>query len=180
MQHDLPVAGRHACCHDMTRPALRCRPHASPAGLPCEAASSTCNGGNELCHGRGPAWPHDRESALIIGKRQFEAARKLFESAGEVGHPEEGCRDASLPHGRAWLAEAGHPHAACIHPCYTALSPWPAMLPSRLAAGSPQGAAVACCVARHAAVPMRMRMPVLPWPWRNHVGSCDIIIGVHP
>ncbi|KXZ50831.1 hypothetical protein GPECTOR_15g517 [Gonium pectorale] len=50
-------------------------------GLPCDAATSTCNGRNELCHGRGPAWPDDRASAAIIGARQFQAARRLYETA---------------------------------------------------------------------------------------------------
>ncbi|PNW83601.1 hypothetical protein CHLRE_05g236500v5 [Chlamydomonas reinhardtii] len=52
-------------------------------GLPCEPAHSTCNGRNELCHGRGPAWPHDRASAALIGGRQAEAARRLYLAAGE-------------------------------------------------------------------------------------------------
>ncbi|KAG2496430.1 hypothetical protein HYH03_005654 [Edaphochlamys debaryana] len=52
-------------------------------GLPCDAAHSTCNGRNELCHGRGPAWPDDRTSAAVIGARQAEAARRLYEAAEE-------------------------------------------------------------------------------------------------
>lgn len=52
-------------------------------GLPCEAASSTCNGRNELCHGRGPAWPDDKRSTQIIGRRQAERAVQLFLSADE-------------------------------------------------------------------------------------------------
>ncbi|PNH01132.1 Neutral ceramidase, partial [Tetrabaena socialis] len=53
-------------------------------GLPCDAATSTCNGRNELCHGRGPAWPDDRTSAAIIGARQFEAARLLYASSEQT------------------------------------------------------------------------------------------------
>ncbi|KAG2424279.1 hypothetical protein HXX76_014657 [Chlamydomonas incerta] len=50
-------------------------------GLPCEPEHSTCNGRNELCHGRGPAWPDDRASAALIGGRQAEAARRLYLAA---------------------------------------------------------------------------------------------------
>jgi hypothetical protein len=56
------------------------RPLHSP-GLPCDPATSTCNGRNELCHGRGPAWPDDRASAAIIGARQFYGARQLYHAA---------------------------------------------------------------------------------------------------
>ncbi|GIM09601.1 hypothetical protein Vretimale_13439 [Volvox reticuliferus] len=51
-------------------------------GLPCDRASSTCNGRNELCHGRGPAWPDDRTSAAIIGLQQFLGALRLYDTAG--------------------------------------------------------------------------------------------------
>ncbi|GLI66734.1 hypothetical protein VaNZ11_010675, partial [Volvox africanus] len=51
-------------------------------GLPCDLASSTCNGRNELCHGRGPAWPDDRASAAIIGLQQFLGAIRLYDTAG--------------------------------------------------------------------------------------------------
>ncbi|EFJ45823.1 hypothetical protein VOLCADRAFT_63318, partial [Volvox carteri f. nagariensis] len=51
-------------------------------GLPCDPATSTCNGRNELCHGRGPAWPDDRASAAVIGGKQFLGARRLYEEAG--------------------------------------------------------------------------------------------------
>lgn len=50
-------------------------------GLPCEFNHSTCNGRNELCIGRGPAYPDDFASTKIIGERQFKKAAKLFENA---------------------------------------------------------------------------------------------------
>eukprot|EP00850_Spirogloea_muscicola_P010949 SM000066S20424 [mRNA] locus=s66:236717:241882:+ [translate_table: standard] len=53
-------------------------------GLPCDFNHSTCNGRNELCYGRGPAYPGtDFESTRIIGERQFHKAKELFEAAEE-------------------------------------------------------------------------------------------------
>lgn len=45
------------------------------SGLPCDAASSTCNGNNQMCVGRGPAWPDDTKSTKIIGQRQADKAQ---------------------------------------------------------------------------------------------------------
>ncbi|CAM6092839.1 unnamed protein product [Calypogeia fissa] len=51
-------------------------------GLPCDFNTSTCNGKNELCLGRGPAYPDDHfASTKIIGERQFKKAAELFESS---------------------------------------------------------------------------------------------------
>ncbi|CAM6104879.1 unnamed protein product [Calypogeia fissa] len=51
-------------------------------GLPCDFNTSTCNGKNELCIGRGPAYPDDHfESTKIIGERQFKKAAELFKSS---------------------------------------------------------------------------------------------------
>jgi len=47
---------------------------------PCDTDTSTCDGRNELCHGRGPAWPDAFKSSLIIGDKQFDKARELFYS----------------------------------------------------------------------------------------------------
>lgn len=52
-------------------------------GLPCDFNHSTCNGKNELCIGRGPAFPDDFASTTIIGDRQFKKAADLFNSASE-------------------------------------------------------------------------------------------------
>eukprot|EP00249_Psilotum_nudum_P021612 c28173_g1_i1 orf=226-2568(-) len=52
-------------------------------GLPCDFNHSTCNGRNELCMGRGPAYPDDFMSTKIIGERQFMKAIDLFNSATE-------------------------------------------------------------------------------------------------
>lgn len=45
------------------------------SGLPCDTATSTCNGNNQLCVGRGPAWPNDEKSTQIIGQRQGDKAQ---------------------------------------------------------------------------------------------------------
>jgi neutral ceramidase len=42
--------------------------------------SSTCGGRNELCHGRGPAWPDDSASTAIIAQRQADKAAQLFQA----------------------------------------------------------------------------------------------------
>ncbi|GBG71279.1 hypothetical protein CBR_g8701 [Chara braunii] len=53
-------------------------------GEPCDFNHSTCGGRNELCYGRGPAYPGDDfASTWIIGKRQFDQAKVLFDSATE-------------------------------------------------------------------------------------------------
>nr|GMD64395.1 neutral ceramidase-like [Ipomoea batatas] len=52
-------------------------------GLPCDFNTSTCNGKNELCYGRGPGYPDEFESTRIIGERQFKKAVELFNSASE-------------------------------------------------------------------------------------------------
>lgn len=64
------------------------------AGLPCDVATSTCNGRNEQCHGRGPAWPDDAASAAVIGLRQFAAAQATYQNAtvGLATGGNRGCR----------------------------------------------------------------------------------------
>ncbi|BBN08047.1 neutral ceramidase [Marchantia polymorpha subsp. ruderalis] len=53
-------------------------------GLSCDFNHSTCNGQNELCIGRGPAYPDDHfASTKIIADRQFKRAVDLFDSAKE-------------------------------------------------------------------------------------------------
>jgi neutral ceramidase len=54
------------------------------SGIPCDFNHSTCNGRNELCVGRGPAYPGDHfESTTIIGEKQSNKAIELFQSAKE-------------------------------------------------------------------------------------------------
>jgi hypothetical protein len=64
-------------------------------GLPCEPLHSTCNGRNEQCHGRGPAWAQgDRASATVIGAAQGDAARRLFAAAAHAAADEVGWEGA--------------------------------------------------------------------------------------
>ena len=53
------------------------------SGMPCNFEDSTCGGRNEPCHGRGPFFREKDEGAAScyeIGRRQFSAARTLFNS----------------------------------------------------------------------------------------------------
>ncbi|CAG8666358.1 3558_t:CDS:2, partial [Paraglomus occultum] len=51
-------------------------------GEPCDYQTSTCNGKNELCQGRGPGWlTSDFESTRLIGERQAQKAMELLDSA---------------------------------------------------------------------------------------------------
>ncbi|KAJ9531870.1 hypothetical protein QJQ45_022019 [Haematococcus lacustris] len=59
-------------------------PFCIDTGEACDNPTSTCGGRNEMCHGRGPAWPDDAASSLEIGRRQAEAAQKLYLQAEEV------------------------------------------------------------------------------------------------
>eukprot|EP00250_Pteridium_aquilinum_P019165 c24326_g1_i2 orf=126-2429(-) len=52
-------------------------------GLPCDFNHSTCNGKNELCIGRGPAFPDEFASTRIIGERQLKQAVLLLNRASK-------------------------------------------------------------------------------------------------
>lgn len=56
--------------------------HSGTAEKPCDIASSTCNGKNEQCHGRGPGWPDEYASNKIIAQRQFSLAKTLQNDPG--------------------------------------------------------------------------------------------------
>lgn len=52
------------------------------SGEPCEKEHSTCNGRNEMCIGRGPAWEvddHGFKSNEIIARRQSDKAQSLWQ-----------------------------------------------------------------------------------------------------
>ncbi|KAI9798719.1 MAG: hypothetical protein M1825_005001 [Sarcosagium campestre] len=60
------------------------------SGLPCGFKDSLCGGKNEPCHGRGPLFREDsvgERSCFEIGKKQYEGARKLFDSLDDIGTP---------------------------------------------------------------------------------------------
>eukprot|EP00697_Spironema_sp_BW2_P003066 gnl/Spiro4/14098_TR7571_c0_g1_i1.p1 gnl/Spiro4/14098_TR7571_c0_g1~~gnl/Spiro4/14098_TR7571_c0_g1_i1.p1 ORF type:complete len:772 (+),score=231.04 gnl/Spiro4/14098_TR7571_c0_g1_i1:48-2363(+) len=51
-----------------------------PDGTPCDMGTSTCNGRTETCIAAGPGVDM-RDSTRIIGEKQYQAARALFENA---------------------------------------------------------------------------------------------------
>ena len=56
----------------------------------CNFQDSTCGGRNEPCHGRGPFFREKDEGAsscLEIGRRQFSAAKSLFDTVESTGTP---------------------------------------------------------------------------------------------
>ena len=54
-----------------------------PAGLPCDFEHSLCRGRNEMCIGRGPAFPDYFKSNEIIATRQAAKAQELLLAASE-------------------------------------------------------------------------------------------------
>ena len=54
-----------------------------PAGLPCDFEHSLCRGRNEMCIGRGPAFPDYFKSNEIIANRQAAKAQELLLAASE-------------------------------------------------------------------------------------------------
>ena len=54
-----------------------------PAGLPCDFEHSLCRGRNEMCIGRGPAFPDYFKSNEIIATRQADKAQELLQAASE-------------------------------------------------------------------------------------------------
>lgn len=56
------------------------------SGEECNFEDSTCDGRNELCHGRGPLFRENNQGASScyeIGRRQFTAAKELFDLTEE-------------------------------------------------------------------------------------------------
>ena len=56
-------------------------------GEPCEKEHSTCNGRNEMCIGRGPAWEaddHGYKSNEIIARRQSDKAKQLWQQSAAI------------------------------------------------------------------------------------------------
>lgn len=52
-------------------------------GKACTMDTSTCEGRSQDCLGRGPGYPDEFKSAEIIGRKQWEKAKELFEGATE-------------------------------------------------------------------------------------------------
>ncbi|KAK9816671.1 hypothetical protein WJX72_003530 [[Myrmecia] bisecta] len=80
-------------------------------GLPCDAVHSTCNGRNEMCIGRGPAFPDYFKSNEIIAGRQAAKAQELWGSATQqVKGPVE-FRHAFLDMSNVEVAESKYTRA---------------------------------------------------------------------
>lgn len=66
-------------------------PVCEDTGLPCNYKDSTCNGKTQMCKGRGPGFRiSDKESCAIIGKRQFDAAKRIWGDLDANGTPVTG------------------------------------------------------------------------------------------
>lgn len=105
-------------------------------GGKCNLQDSTCGGRNEPCHGRGPYFRKKDEGASScyeIGRRQFSAARKLFDSMPDVGIPISGSGIRSL-HTFQDLS-----HFSFRHPNGSTVSTCPAALGYSFAAGTTDG-----------------------------------------
>jgi len=60
-------------------------PRCLDTGLPCDSKTSTCNGRNEKCVAFGPGRNGDNfESTEIIGRRQYDRAQEIFDTANTV------------------------------------------------------------------------------------------------
>ncbi|XP_013402701.1 neutral ceramidase isoform X2 [Lingula anatina] len=57
--------------------------HCIDTGKPCDVSTSTCNGKPELCVASGPG-KDMYESTKIIGKKQYEKAKELFDGANTL------------------------------------------------------------------------------------------------
>lgn len=107
-----------AQCSGAADCSLRCCPAAADTtpnilgtfcldtGSPCDAVHSTCNGNNQLCVGRGPAWPDAFKSTEIIGQRQADKAQVRRTKAGDTV-----CSVA----GQGSTAGRGSSSLACLH-----------------------------------------------------------------
>lgn len=60
-------------------------PHCQDTGLPCDVLHSTCDGRTELCVASGPG-KDMFESCEIIGRKQFEFAKELYNKPGAKLH----------------------------------------------------------------------------------------------
>lgn len=105
-------------------------------GGKCNFQDSTCRGRNEDCHGRGPYFTKQDQGAsscFEIGRRQFSAAKKLFDSLPETGIPISGSGIRSL-HTFQDLS-----HFKFQHPNGSMISTCPAALGYSFAAGTTDG-----------------------------------------
>lgn len=105
-------------------------------GGKCNFQDSTCGGRNEPCHGRGPHFrkkDQGASSCYEIGRRQFSAAKDLFDTMPDVGTPISGSGIRSL-HTFQDLS-----HFIFKHPNGSTVSTCPAALGYSFAAGTTDG-----------------------------------------
>ena len=106
------------------------------SGQPCNFEDSTCGGRNEPCHGRGPFFrkkDQGASSCYEIGRRQFLAAKSLYDSSTSIFTPISGATIKSL-HAFHDLSNYSFPL-----PNGTTVSTCPAALGYSFAAGTTDG-----------------------------------------
>ena len=106
------------------------------SGEECNFEDSTCGGKNEPCHGRGPFFRQKDQGAsscFEIGRRQYAAAKSLYESMSLTGIPITGTAVKSLHtfHDFSTL-NFTHPNGSLVSTC-------PAALGYSFAAGTTDG-----------------------------------------
>ena len=106
------------------------------SGERCNFEDSTCGGKNEPCHGRGPFFREKDQGASScyeIGRRQFTAAKELYDSMNEVGTPIHGSAIKSLHTFKDFSNFTfQHPNGSTVSTC-------PAALGYSFAAGTTDG-----------------------------------------
>ena len=106
------------------------------SGEKCNFEDSTCSGKNEPCHGRGPLFREKDQGASScyeIGRRQFAAARSLYDSISITGTSIRGSTIKSL---HSFQDFSNYSFA---HPNGTIVSTCPAALGYSFAAGTTDG-----------------------------------------
>ncbi|MCJ1378018.1 hypothetical protein MMC17_001114 [Xylographa soralifera] len=106
------------------------------SGKECDFEDSTCGGRNEPCHGRGPFFTEKDQGASScyeIGRRQFIAAKELFDSFDERNIPISGSVVRSLHTFQDFSNFTfQHPNGSTVNTC-------PAALGYSFAAGTTDG-----------------------------------------
>ena len=106
------------------------------SGKKCNFQDSTCGGRNEPCHGRGPFFRKKDQGAAScfeIGRRQYAAARSLYDKMSSTGTPLVGARVKSLHTFRDLSSLSfAHPNGSLVSTC-------PAALGYSFAAGTTDG-----------------------------------------
>ncbi|KAL8789905.1 MAG: hypothetical protein Q9195_006615 [Heterodermia aff. obscurata] len=106
------------------------------SGEQCNFEDSTCGGRNEPCHGRGPFFRQKDQGASScyeIGRRQYVAAKSLYQSMSAIGVPVNGPSVKSLHTFHDFsILNFTHPNGSLVSTC-------PAALGYSFAAGTTDG-----------------------------------------